>query len=135
MTLLAGRAVNCPRRHPRPGQEKAPRPDPFERGSASERRRSPRRQGNPVPVEVSDTGVRVEPAQGWAFDRSMGGLGLILSEPAEVGTALSVRPRQGPIGTYWVRVEVRNCRRARDCFEVGCRFVHTPPWGVRLLFG
>jgi hypothetical protein len=35
-----------------------------------------------------------------------------------------------------VQVEVRNCRKINsDEYELGCRFLRTPPWSVLLLFG
>jgi hypothetical protein len=138
LTLVAGRwlfARRAPRPTPRSQAGEASRPDPFEHGSSTEQRRALRRSGNPVEVLVSDAEVTAEPVPGWVLDRSVGGVCLALSDEVAAGTVLSLRPRQAPPGTPWVRAEVRTCKKAQDQFEVGCQFVRTPPWSILLLFG
>jgi hypothetical protein len=136
LTLFAGWAFLRRRRlGPPTVAPKDAGPDPFEHGSRTEKRTTLRRQGNPIEVLVNDAEATGEPVRAWVIDRSMGGLGLAVSEAVDVGTVLSLRPCQAPLGTPWVRVEVKTCKRARDQFEVGCQFVRTPPWSILLLFG
>ncbi len=109
--------------------------DPFDRGSITEQRGTVRRKGNPVEVLVTDGEATAEPVRGWVVDRSMGGLCLMLDDEVAPGAALSLKPRNAPPATPWVQVEVRNCKRTKTAYEVGCRFPKTPPWAVLLLFG
>ncbi len=126
-------------RHRRPGRksevEQAQWHDPFDQGSVGERRVAARRKGNHVHILVTDAEARGEPILVWVIDRSLGGLCLMLSEELSAGTILSIKPRQHPPGTPWVKVQVRTCKRDSDRFELGCQFVRVPPWGVLLLFG
>jgi hypothetical protein len=109
--------------------------DPFDDGSVSERRGAARRKGNPVEVFITDAEATREPVRACVVDRSVGGLCLLVSEEVEPGTVLSVKPRNAPPATPWIQVEVRACKKDRAGYEVGCQFVHTPPWPVMLLFG
>jgi hypothetical protein len=112
-----------------------PAPDPFVQGSRSERRATVRREGSLVRVQVTDADVRDAPVDGLVVDRSMGGLCLCLTAPVPAGTVLSVRPSDVETPVPWTRVEVRSSRPDGDAWEVGCRFLRTPPWSVLLLFG
>lgn len=136
LTLFAGRFVLSRWRAAR-AERTPPGPahDPFDHGSATERRDALRRKDNHVEVLVSDAEAQQEPVRAWVIDRSTGGLCLLLHEEVAPGTVLSVMPRQSPPGTPWVRAEVRSCRKDKAGYEVGCQFVRTPPWGVLLLFG
>jgi hypothetical protein len=138
LALFAGRFVLGRRRAARaaPAAD-GPDPihDPFDRGSVSERRGTVRREGNPIEVLMSDADAEGEPTRGWVIDRSMGGLCLLLHDEIAPGTVLSLKPRQAPPATPWVRVEVRSCKKERSGYEAGCQFVRTPPWAVLLLFG
>ncbi len=108
--------------------------DPFVAGSAGERRHAPRRRGGLVEVDVSDATGAAEPVRGRVVDRSVEGMCLWVEEAVPEHTILSVRPaRQTRSG--WVQVEVRSCRAEDDGFEIGCRYVVTPTWSVRMLFG
>jgi hypothetical protein len=137
MTLFVGRFVLARwRSRVRPGAGSAgPVHDPFDYGSATERRTAARRGGNPIEALITDAEATAEPVRGWVTDRSMGGLCLLLSEEVGPGTILSVKPRNSPPATPWVQVEVRSCKKDRSGYEVGCMFVRTPPWAVLLLFG
>lgn len=97
-------------------------PDPFIHGSASERRRAPRRPGQAVAVLVTDDEGEGEPMQGMVLDRSQGGLRLLLSQPVPRGQILRVRAA-AVSPPFWVRVLVRHCRETDTGWEVGCRFV------------
>lgn len=109
--------------------------DPFQRGSAGEKRASVRRKGNPVVVLVSDAEGQAKPYEACVMDRSIGGLGVVVDNPVDVGTILSIRTASAPASVPWVQIEVRNCRKTNESWELGCQFVRTPPWSVLLLFG
>ncbi|MBY0528193.1 MAG: PilZ domain-containing protein [Gemmataceae bacterium] len=109
--------------------------DPFVHGATRERRSALRRGGNPVPILISDAEVRNEPSRGWVVDRSTGGLCLSVPGPVPEGSILSVRTTNAPNSIPWVQIEVKNCRAVGKEYELGCRFVRTPPWSVMLLFG
>lgn len=117
---------------PRPPEEK--QHDPFAEGSVSERRVSARRRGNAVEIDVR-IGEEDVCADGWVVNRSTGGLCFRLGRAFEVGAVLRVRARHAPQITPWTDVEVCSCRKQGDEWEIGCRFVRTPPWSILLLFG
>jgi hypothetical protein len=117
-------------------RESAETHDPFLHGSATEKRISMRRRGNPVKVLVTDADTTLEPEEAWVVDRSVGGLCLRVERGAvEVGAILNVRPLKAPNGTPWTQIEVKSCRKDSEGWELGCRFLKTPPWSVLLLFG
>lgn len=119
-----------------PKQKKSDRQrDPFLFGSATEKRASVRRGGNPVEVVLANPVFSEELGKAWVVDRSMGGLCLMSNAALRPGTILNVRPHNAPKGTPWTRIEVRSCRQESDHWEVGCKFERMPSWGVLLLFG
>src|SRR5947209_8676178 len=63
---------------------------------ASDKRRSLRRGGNPVPVVVSDTAQPQHLVQGQVLNRSRGGLSLSVPEKLEAGRLVSVRTPDFP---------------------------------------
>lgn len=99
-----------------------------------ERRRSPRRSGNPTLVEVSGLGED-EKQPGHVVDRSRVGLRLAVAEPTGEGTILRVRAVNAPEGTPWARVVVRWVKEIEDRWELGCEFLDDLEWRVLLLFG
>jgi PilZ domain len=109
--------------------------DPFVQGTNRERRGALRRGGNPVAILISNADAQTEPSHGWVVDRSTGGLCLSVPEAVPEGTVLSVRTTNAPTTVPWVQIEVKNCRLVGKEYELGCRFVRTPPWSVMLLFG
>lgn len=133
--LFSERAPDPHLRFPPSRNPPTPQPDPFVHGSASERRASLRRGGNPVAVLISDAETKLPPFQGWVLDRSMGGLCLSVDQAVPTGTVLSVRAANAPPNVSWVQVEVKNCRQEGSAWELGCQFLRTPTWGVLLLFG
>lgn len=121
---------------PAPLSEKADASgDPFEQGTNRERRNALRRGGNPVAILISDADAQTDPTPGWVVDRSTGGLCLSVPKAVTEGTVLSVRTSNAPESVPWVQLEVKNCRPVGKEFELGCRFLRTPPWSVMLLFG
>ena len=110
--------------------------DPFTQGSATEQRRAHRRAGNPVEVFVAVGEATTTPStRGWVVDRSVGGLGLNVSEEFKPGTHLQLLPVNAVGVTPWTEVEVKSCRPMKGGFEIGCQFVRQPQWSVLLLFG
>ena len=111
--------------------------DPFALGSPTEQRKSFRRNGNPVEVRYALPDNKKNAQMGWVFDRSFGGVGLIVNDSIETSTVLAVLPANAPEMTPWIEVEVRSCRPFRDGhgFEIGCKFVKSPPSTVLMMFG
>jgi len=91
----------------------------------------------PVAVLVSDAAARVEPVWGWVVQRCTAGVRLELEEEGQVDpqTVLSIRPTDAAPEVPWVQVEVRRCRARQDVWHLDCRYVRTPPYSVRMLFG
>jgi hypothetical protein len=110
-------------------------PPPVTPPYAAEQRRSYRRSGNSIGVLYKLPEQKTGPVQASVHDRSIGGVCLVTHEAVPVGTVLSIRPTQADDIVPWVEVEVCTCRPAEDCYEVGCRFVKTPPYSIMLLFG
>jgi hypothetical protein len=122
--------------NPRPElDEQEEQGDVFTHGSTMDRRQALRRGGNPVAVLLTDEDAEAEPIRAYVLDRSTGGLCLAVPEAIDAGTILSVRATNAPPTTPWVQLEVRNCRAVGNEFELGCKFVKTPPWSILLLFG
>jgi PilZ domain len=135
LSLFVGRFLLARSRTRQKQAAHGPAHDPFDHGSVTERRGTPRRKGNAVEVLITDAEAAGEPVRAWVVDRSMGGLCLHLNDELAPGTVLSLKPRNGPPATPWVQVEVRSCKKDRSGYETGCQFVRTPPWAVLLLFG
>ena len=119
---------------PSPPPAPPPPPPPTSR-PAAERREATRRKGNPVPVELCNPRSTSPSSQGWVIDRSIGGLCLLVDEPQEEGTILSVRPAKAHAGFRWLQVEVKNCRQERASWNLGCQFVQKVGWDELRLFG
>ena len=126
-----------PRVAPPPAPDPAKGFDPFVHGSPTEQRKSFRRTGSSIEVFYALPENKSRPQMGWVFDRSVGGVGLVVSEEMAEGLVLAVRPATAPDIVPWVDVEVRSCRPSSDGkgFDLGCKFVKTPPWSVLLMFG
>jgi hypothetical protein len=99
----------------------------------SDRRVAMRRRGNPVVVHLA-RGTRVF-ADALVVDRSVGGLCLNAGVMIEPGTVLNVKPSDASGTLPWTEIEVRSCRQDGAEWQIGCQFVRTPPWSVRMLFG
>ncbi|OAI50904.1 hypothetical protein AYO44_17430 [Planctomycetaceae bacterium SCGC AG-212-F19] len=125
----------APNLEPRPAPEDEYNPEVVRQSGTMDRRQALRRGGNPVAVFLTDAEAESKPVQAYVLDRSTGGICLTVPEAVQAGTVLSVRAVNAPPATPWVKVEVRNCRGVGDEFELGCRFLKTPPWNVLLLFG
>src|SRR5262249_31211626 len=85
-------------------------PDPFETGSATERRGAARRGGRHVRVYVSDAAAEASPTEGWVLDRSVGGIHLSLNHPVAPGTLLTIRACNAPETIPWTQVRVLRCQ-------------------------
>jgi hypothetical protein len=115
-------------------KDNTPKPDPFDYGSASERRAAVRRGGKPTKVYISYADSPDELFLGWVVDRSMTGLGLLVSQEVEEESLLMVRTVHAPKESPWVQVTVMRCTPHEENWELGCQFVRTPPYSVLLLF-
>lgn len=101
----------------------------------ADRRAQPRRKGNPVSVQVSNSGATTEPMQGWVVDRSTGGLRLLVDQEIKPGTVLSVRPSKSHPGFTWVQIKVKSCRPERSSYNLGCQFMRKLTWTELQVFG
>jgi len=126
---------DAPHLEPRREGEGEYDPEIARPASSMDRRQALRRGGNPVAVFLTDAEAESDPVRAYVLDRSTGGICLTVPEAVERGTVLSVRATNAPPTTPWVQIEVRNCRPVGDEFELGCKFLKTPPWNVLLLFG
>lgn len=138
LSIVAFKAIvrSGPRVKMAPRPNKEPRDyDPYQRPSASEQRKTLRRDGNPVEVYIAAEGSNEPGWRGWVIDRSMGGLCLSLTDEFKPGALLRVMPANATTMTPWTDIEVCNVRQAKDGFEVGCKFRKQPPWAILLLFG
>jgi hypothetical protein len=117
----------------------------------SERRTTPRRQGNLVSVTIicpasRPTSVPPEASpvasapgassmHGWVLNRSGGGLCLLVDEEIAPGTVLTVTPHLGPATFEWIQVEVKSCRPERQSWLLGCQFLQKLSWDDLRPFG
>ena len=122
-----------------PPAEKAnialPRDNAARDGQGEERRRWPRRGGNPTRVLLAGSKGRGEQADGLVVDRSQGGLCLLVNREVARGTILSVRAVHAPEHVPWVEIKAVYIRQVGERWQVGCQFVDAPPLTVILLFG
>jgi hypothetical protein len=95
-----------------------PRPD---------RRQSVRREGPPVPIYLSYSKNGEDPFKGWVNDCSQTGLGVTVEWALPVSSILTVRPVNAPARLRWFQVEVRNCRKNKDRWHLGCKFLQQLP--------
>ena len=59
----------------------------------------------------------------------------MLDEEFNLGARLAILPVHAPEMTPWVEIEITICQHTSQGWEVGCRFVKTPPYSVLLMFG
>jgi len=109
--------------------------DPFEVGSASERRTASRRMGRHVRIYVSDAAAEATPVEGWVLDRSLGGLCISLGRQMPPDTILSIRAYNASDTIPWAQVRVLRCESQGNHFQLGCQFIRTPPFNAMMLFG
>jgi hypothetical protein len=100
-----------------------------------DRRKSPRRSGNPIAIYIAYPDSKSEPVVGKVSDRSLGGLCISSENEFEIGTNLLVRPVKSINLTPWCQVEVLACRKVGSGWILNCRFMNPRPDSVRLLFG
>jgi hypothetical protein len=108
--------------------------DPFTGGSIADQRFSARRNAGSVAVHVANVDTSEPPVQGSVIDRSMGGLGLLLPKTLAEGAHVRIRACEANVTTPWVEVEVKSCRKQGKNWQIGCKFVKTPPYNVLLTF-
>jgi hypothetical protein len=103
--------------------------------AGKERRATPRRQGNLVPVTVTGGKSDEQALNGWVLNRSGGGLCLLVDEQVAPGTVLTVTPNLGPSTFEWIQVEVKSCRPERKSWLLGCQFLEKLSWDDLRPFG
>src|SRR5262249_20881788 len=81
-------------------------PDPFEEGSATERRSAFRREGQHVRVFITDAAAEGQPIEGWVLDRSVGGVCLSVTRQIPIDTLLSIRACNAPDTIPWTQIRV-----------------------------
>ena len=86
-------------------------------------RASPRTHVDGTKILVSQYQSLADAFEGWVTDRSLGGLGLSVPQPVEIGTWLHVVPGELPewLGTRCL--EVRYCKLHRGRWRLGCQYV------------
>lgn len=95
-----------------------------------ERRKAARRRGEAVHLTIAtDTDPPEEIGEALVLDRSMGGLGLAVETPLEIGARLRARPRASS-DLPWSRLEVKSCHPEQKYWKLSCRFVQLPDWNV-----
>ncbi|MFL6202859.1 MAG: PilZ domain-containing protein [Thermoanaerobaculia bacterium] len=109
--------------------------DPFRGGGPAERRSSVRRGDIHPSVLLSDAEVEARLVRGTVIDRSWTGLAIAVDEPVRPGEVLSVRVAANFQKMPWVQVMVRNSRRERGYFLLGCQFLCPQPWSILMLLG
>jgi hypothetical protein len=100
----------------------------------AERRRAPRRWGDPVQLSIWDGFAGTEPSRGWVVNRSPGGLGISAVQPATEGIVLQVRVAVAPDSMPWVMVVVRGCYPLAGRWILSCEFLQAPSKEILLLF-
>lgn len=109
--------------------------DPFDCGSAQEKRIAPRRRGASVSLAITRNHSSDLPLEGYVLDRSLGGLGVASPEAFESGAVLNVQVQNGNAANPWVALRVKNCRAQGRSWKLGCQFVGQPRADVLMLFG
>jgi hypothetical protein len=105
--------------------------------NASEDRAAGTLRRSPVPVLVTDAAAVEAPVPGYVVNRSTDGMVVEMEEEGQVdpGTQLKVRPTGADQMVPWVLVEVNRRQKLKSCWQLDCRYVRTPPYSVRMLFG
>jgi hypothetical protein len=85
-------------------------------------------------VLLSDAEGMTKPVRGIVFDRSTGGLAVLVEEPVLPDTVLGVRVVAHP-EMPWVTVTVRNSRPEGNYYLLGCQFLCSQPRSILHLFG
>jgi hypothetical protein len=85
-------------------------------------------------VLLVDIEGRVRPMRGIVFDRSAGGLAVVVEEQVPPGRVLDVRVI-ADVEMPGVPVTVQNVRREGNNYLLGCQFLRLPSWNIQLLFG
>ncbi len=133
LTLMLGRTFFRTRQAQAAPEQKDTCPDPFEFGSAAERRAAPRRGGKPVKILVSNETAEAEPEQGVIVNRSLTGLCMSFGREVPENSILSIRPANALADFSWLQVQVKRCLPTKGGeWELGCQFIRPPAWAVLL---
>jgi hypothetical protein len=113
---------------------KTPLADLAHLQAGSERRKSIRKWGNPVEVQLRPPNS-VIPLRGVVINRSTGGLAILVDDAYAMGTQLTVRAVHAPAGVDWIAIEVKNCRAAGKNHVIGCSYPESPSWNAVVWLG
>jgi hypothetical protein len=102
--------------------------------AGSDRRRSARKWGNPVEVQIHPPDSAI-PLRGVVINRSTGGVAILVDDAYQTGARLMLRAVQAPAGVGWIAIEVRNCRAAGKNHVIGCSYPESPPWNAVVWLG
>jgi hypothetical protein len=83
---------------------------------------------------LQETKPGLEPTRGLVLNRSSGGLGLSMPQPASEGAVFGVRIAQATDAIPWVWVVVKHCRPLTNRWLLGCQFVEPPAPDLLRLF-
>ncbi|MBI1832294.1 MAG: hypothetical protein HYR84_12695 [Planctomycetes bacterium] len=115
-----------------------PQAQPVATQKPKDQRGAARRQGNTIEVHVAALDDKANPSIGSVIDRSLGGMRLAMFHEVEVGLVLALHPVLADEMVPWVDIEVRSCKPSTEMpgmFEIGCKYVKSPPYSIQLLFG
>lgn len=91
--------------------------------SNSDLRTSPRTAVAQTKLLIRPAYAAGEPVEGWVTDRSLGGLGLSVPEPIEIGSILHLTPEEIPSWVTSLVLQVKYCRLHRGRWRLGCQYV------------
>jgi hypothetical protein len=96
-----------------------------------DRRRSPRRWGNPIKVLVK---WALWERHGMVINRSEAGLAIFLDLEIEASASLKIRSAEAAYYVPWVEIEVKYSRKVGRNFIIGCQYRKEVPSNVRAWF-
>jgi hypothetical protein len=102
----------------------------FQEQGGVERRSSPRRWGNPTQVYLHAPRL-ARRLRGLVINRSDPGLAIFVNQQVPLGTTLTLRPVEAPESVPSVEITVRNCRKIKRNYIIGCEAPQEIPWNVR----
>jgi hypothetical protein len=111
-----------------------PASDPFLLGSRSEHRRTPRRGGSSVVVNIGRPDSE-RPVEGWVVNRSLGGLCVCSPKNFEPDTILRIRVKRSAESAPSVEVRVRGSSTEGQRFMLHCQFIRQPSANTLMMFG
>jgi hypothetical protein len=99
-----------------------------------DRRMSLRKWGNPTAVSIIAAAGGKGDLDGTIWNRSDGGLGVLVDQAFAPGDQLMIRAKEAPPQIPWVRAEVRHCQPLRKSWMIGCKFQEVVHWETWVWF-